>query len=361
MRPRRGHEPEPVPTVAVSCRALNSTTRCADALPALSTTRTVGRAQSACRLITSRSRWRRHRRPCETGLAPRPGPACCRGRGGRSVPGGPVGRSAAGPDRCWLFAASALRACDDGRGADLAADTTTMTAQNYTGFWRVGQSNLNGWGTNTRTSNQFLRTLDEAAVSFGCESSRSFGRRGPTGAAARLGDDLRPPAHPLLPHGRSQPNPRSVRPSGRPSRLPPGRGSTSRDAKPRSGQPLWAVTARGRPDRSRTVGVQNRRSEAVSADGRRSMERAAADVGDHHGAMDHRRSAAVCGCLGRLWAVTANVLNRAAPHQAALDLTGRRLLGGGGRPRTVTADPLHCRGRAPSAGVALGPLHSYEP
>ena len=48
-------------------------------------------------------------------------------------------------------------------GVSVATNTAT-TGRVYTGFWRIGQGNLNGWAPNQPTSNQFLGTLDEVAV-----------------------------------------------------------------------------------------------------------------------------------------------------------------------------------------------------
>lgn len=49
-------------------------------------------------------------------------------------------------------------------GVRVALDAATTTAENYTGFWRIGQGNLNSWGANQPTVNQFRGTLDEAAT-----------------------------------------------------------------------------------------------------------------------------------------------------------------------------------------------------
>lgn len=48
-------------------------------------------------------------------------------------------------------------------GAKVASDTTVTTAQNYTGYWRVGYDSLSGW-PNTGTSNWFKGGLRYAAV-----------------------------------------------------------------------------------------------------------------------------------------------------------------------------------------------------
>ena len=48
-------------------------------------------------------------------------------------------------------------------GAQVASNTTTTTAQSYTGYWRVGEDNLNTW-TSAPTSYFFNGTIDEAAV-----------------------------------------------------------------------------------------------------------------------------------------------------------------------------------------------------
>ena len=48
-------------------------------------------------------------------------------------------------------------------GVSVATNTAT-TGRAFTGFWRIGQGNLNGWAPNQPTSNQFLGTLDEVAV-----------------------------------------------------------------------------------------------------------------------------------------------------------------------------------------------------
>ena len=45
----------------------------------------------------------------------------------------------------------------------MAADPSTTSAQNFSGYWRVGGDNLNGW-TNQPSSNLFAGTIDEVAV-----------------------------------------------------------------------------------------------------------------------------------------------------------------------------------------------------
>ncbi|GAB2935054.1 hypothetical protein GCM10027047_34390 [Rhodococcus aerolatus] len=49
-------------------------------------------------------------------------------------------------------------------GALVATDPATTTAQNYTGYWRIGYDNNSGWGTGTPTSNFFAGSLAFAAV-----------------------------------------------------------------------------------------------------------------------------------------------------------------------------------------------------
>lgn len=49
-------------------------------------------------------------------------------------------------------------------GSQAASDATTTTAQNYTGYWRIGYDNLANWGTGTPTSYYFNGTIDEVAV-----------------------------------------------------------------------------------------------------------------------------------------------------------------------------------------------------
>ena len=48
-------------------------------------------------------------------------------------------------------------------GVKVGANAATVTAQSYSGFWRVGYDNLAGW-TNSPTSNFFKGNLDEPAV-----------------------------------------------------------------------------------------------------------------------------------------------------------------------------------------------------
>lgn len=48
-------------------------------------------------------------------------------------------------------------------GTQVASNTTTTTAQNFTGYWRVGYDNLAGWA-NAPTSYYLNATLDEVAV-----------------------------------------------------------------------------------------------------------------------------------------------------------------------------------------------------
>jgi hypothetical protein len=48
-------------------------------------------------------------------------------------------------------------------GSQVASDSTTTTAQNYTGYWRAGEDNLATW-TNAPTSYYFNGTIDEVAV-----------------------------------------------------------------------------------------------------------------------------------------------------------------------------------------------------
>ena len=48
-------------------------------------------------------------------------------------------------------------------GSQVASDPTTTTAQNYTGYWRVGEDNLAGW-PGAPTSNFFNGIIDDVAV-----------------------------------------------------------------------------------------------------------------------------------------------------------------------------------------------------
>ena len=48
-------------------------------------------------------------------------------------------------------------------GSQVASDPTTATAQNYTGYWRVGEDNLAGWPS-APTSNFFNGIIDDVAV-----------------------------------------------------------------------------------------------------------------------------------------------------------------------------------------------------
>jgi len=48
-------------------------------------------------------------------------------------------------------------------GSQVASDPTTTTAQNYTGYWRVGEDNLAGWPS-APTSNFFNGIIDDVAV-----------------------------------------------------------------------------------------------------------------------------------------------------------------------------------------------------
>ncbi len=48
-------------------------------------------------------------------------------------------------------------------GVQVAQDASTTTAQSYTGFWRIGGDNLNGW-PNRPSSTHFLGAIDEVAV-----------------------------------------------------------------------------------------------------------------------------------------------------------------------------------------------------
>jgi hypothetical protein len=48
-------------------------------------------------------------------------------------------------------------------GSQVASDPTTTTAQNYTGYWRVGEDNLAGWPSGP-TSNFFNGIIDDVAV-----------------------------------------------------------------------------------------------------------------------------------------------------------------------------------------------------
>ena len=70
-------------------------------------------------------------------------------------------------DNTWHHAAATLsgagmRLYVD--GAQVAADTTTTTAQTYSGYWRAGYDNLTGWGANAPTNFYFTGSLDNAAI-----------------------------------------------------------------------------------------------------------------------------------------------------------------------------------------------------
>ena len=45
-------------------------------------------------------------------------------------------------------------------GVKVATDPTTTSAQSYSGYWRIGGDNLDGW-TNQPTSRNFNGTIDE--------------------------------------------------------------------------------------------------------------------------------------------------------------------------------------------------------
>lgn len=49
-------------------------------------------------------------------------------------------------------------------GQLVASDSTVTSAQNYTGYWRIGYSNFAGWGATAPTSDYVAATLDDAAV-----------------------------------------------------------------------------------------------------------------------------------------------------------------------------------------------------
>jgi hypothetical protein len=48
-------------------------------------------------------------------------------------------------------------------GQLVAADATVTTAQNYSGYWRIGYDSLSGW-TSAPTSNYYKGTVADAAV-----------------------------------------------------------------------------------------------------------------------------------------------------------------------------------------------------
>lgn len=70
-------------------------------------------------------------------------------------------------DNTWHHAAATLSGAGMQLyvdGAQVAADTTTTTAQAFNGYWRAGYDNLASWGTNTPTNFYFTGSLDDAAI-----------------------------------------------------------------------------------------------------------------------------------------------------------------------------------------------------
>lgn len=65
-------------------------------------------------------------------------------------------------DPSFMSATGGMRLYVD--GAQVASDPTTLTAQSYTGYWRIGYDSVSGWGTTTPTSNGFTGNLDNVAV-----------------------------------------------------------------------------------------------------------------------------------------------------------------------------------------------------
>ena len=70
-------------------------------------------------------------------------------------------------DNTWHYAAATLSGAGMQLyvdGAQVAADTTTTTAQAFNGYWRAGYDNLTGWGANAPTNFYFTGSLDDAAI-----------------------------------------------------------------------------------------------------------------------------------------------------------------------------------------------------
>ena len=70
-------------------------------------------------------------------------------------------------DNTWHYAAATLSGAGMQLyvdGAQVAADTTTTTAQAFNGYWRAGYDNLTGWGANAPTNFYFTGSLDDVAV-----------------------------------------------------------------------------------------------------------------------------------------------------------------------------------------------------
>ena len=69
-------------------------------------------------------------------------------------------------DGSWHLADAVLSSAGEQLYLDgqlVASDATVTAAQNYLGYWRIGQNNLTGW-TNAPTSSYLAATIDDAAV-----------------------------------------------------------------------------------------------------------------------------------------------------------------------------------------------------